>query len=292
MNLLRTLKSKLSSEPVPRTFENELSKDKILEILEKETETFFPTNGHWFGSCYKRPEEINRKNLPCHLRDYDWLSELMHEELENKGYNISKSIIKSFITNSSSFNEKRYAYELEIVKWQIEWMDNGGEHWLIPDEFGGDFWMHGGNCDKCFREGVVKTLTAIGMDKDVIECGLEIFADIWRDKYMNLAFENRYNPVTNNYPRKNSIEELPPMVDGHKEMWLALRNYQYYLDHKSILERLKLVTCEMLIDKNTLRKMLVKLKVINIQRQMIIKKWKEKGAHIITFDTNEENFNP
>ena len=292
MNLLRSLKSKLSSEPVPRKLEDELSTDEIFEYLEKECATFFPANGHWFGSCYKKPEEINRKYLPCHLRDYNWLSELMHEELKEKGVSISTDLIKSFMINSRNFNELRYNDELEIVSWQIEWMDNGGEHWLIPDNFGGDFWIHGGNCDECFRQGVIKTLTAIGMNKGIVEYGLEIYADMWRDKYMDLAFENRYNPTANNFLRRNSIEALPPPVKGHKEMWLTVRKYKYFIEHKRILERLNLVQENMQLEEKQLRKILVELKVTNIQREMLIKKWKEKGAHFLTFDTHEENFNP
>ena len=168
MNLLRALKNKLSSEPVPRPLENETESDDILILLERESETFFPTTGHWYSSCFKQPADINRKFLPCHLRDYNWLSKLMQQELACKDVFVSANSIKNFMINSKNFNERRFKYELEIVKWQIEWIDKGGENWLVPENFGGDFWFNGGNCDKCFRQGVIETLTAIGMDKNVI----------------------------------------------------------------------------------------------------------------------------
>ena len=108
---------------------------------------------------------------------------------------------------------------------------------------------------------------------------------------MSLAFENRYNPTINNYMRKNKIEPLPPLAAGHKEMWLKLRNYKYYLEHKKILEELNLMSPNMHMSQEEVRHMLVKLKVTNIQREMVINKWKEKGAHFTSFDSKEENFN-
>jgi len=291
MNLLRALKSKLSSEPVPRKEENDIKSDDIITILEQEMKNFFPKNGHWYSSCFRQSNEINRKFLPCHLRDYVWLSKLMQKELETKSVHIPANLIKSFMINSQEFNDRRYNYELEIVRWQIEWMDNGGEHWLVPADFGGDFWMHGGNCDICFRQGVVETLTAIGMAKYVVEQGLEIYSHLWREKYMSLAFENRYNPTINNFLRKSRIEPLPALDEGHKEMWLKVRRYKYYLEHKNVLDELKLMSPDMLMSQEEIRKILVKLKVTNIQREMTIKRWKEKGAHFMSFDAREEHFN-
>ena len=64
-----------------------------------------------------------------------------------------------------------------------------------------------------------------------------------------------------------------------------------YYKNKKCIENLELFTSDMIINETELRKMLVELKVINIQREMLIKKWNEKGAHFITFDTKEENFN-
>ena len=84
-------------------------------------------------------------------------------------------------------------YELKVVKWQIEWIKNGGENWVCDEELGGDFTMLSPVCDLGFRKGVVDTLLAIGMDEEVIEEGLEKYADIWRDRFISSAFFNKYN---------------------------------------------------------------------------------------------------
>ncbi len=48
-------------------------------------------------------------------------------------------------------------------------MKNDGENWLCENEF----YLFSPNCDYIFRKGIVDTLLAINMDKDVIEEGIE-----------------------------------------------------------------------------------------------------------------------
>lgn len=94
----------------------------------------------------------------------------------NKKYNLyslGEDTILEYIVNSSNFNKLRYEYEQKIVGWQIDWMRNGGENWVIDQSLGGELFLFSTKCDYAFRKGVVDTLLAIGMDKDAIEEGIE-----------------------------------------------------------------------------------------------------------------------
>ena len=50
-----------------------LENEQIKAILEEEIKDFFPKEGVWTSSCFKRPNEVARRYLPCHLRDNKWI---------------------------------------------------------------------------------------------------------------------------------------------------------------------------------------------------------------------------
>ena len=52
------------------------------------------------------------------------------------------------------------------------------------------------------------------MNSDVIEEGLEKYSALWRDTYMKLAFDNRYNPLT-------SI----PYLIGRNDNFMGFRHF-------------------------------------------------------------------
>lgn len=141
------------------------------EILEKATLEFFPGEGIWYSCCFRKPDTLDMINLPCHLRDSDWLAKMLQKN-QNLS-NISYRKILKFVKSSAFFNKKRHDYELEIVKFQINWMRNGGDGFISDTKYGGDFCFFTPVCDLGFRKGVVDTLSEIGINRDVIEEGLE-----------------------------------------------------------------------------------------------------------------------
>ena len=211
-------KSKLKN--MPENYKS-LSKEEIREILNKEVENLFPKTGSWSNSCYQG------EGLQCKLRDNNYLSDWFKQKLESNGIFISKQEVLSYILNSGTFARCRHDYELEIVKWQINWMKNGGDGWLMPKGYGEFDMLRNPDVDKIFRQGVVKTLRAINLNKDVIEEGLEKFADSWRETYMSIAFDHAYG-VPISFLRKTKLE---PPAPEHKENWLKLRRYDYYVEH-------------------------------------------------------------
>lgn len=212
------------------------NKTELYKILEEEIETFFPKDGIWYSNCFSKPKEVGYGNMPCHLRDNKWLTSLMLQKLDLN--NTYYDEVYAYLLSSNEFQEKRHEYELEIVKWQINFTPDG-EGLLMDEAHGSDLWKMTEDCDKSFRWSVKHTLEAIGMNSDVIEEGLEKYSDLWRDTYMKLAFNNRYNPLTS-IPyligRNDNLISLSKPDEKHKEKWLELRKYEYYLEHKTSVD--------------------------------------------------------
>lgn len=212
------------------------NKTELYKILEEEIETFFPKDGIWYSNCFSKPKEVGYGNMPCHLRDNKWLTSLMLQKLDLN--NTYYDEVYAYLLSSNEFQEKRHEYELEIVKWQINFTPDG-ECLLMDEAHGSDLWKMTEDCDKSFRWSVKHTLEAIGMNSDVIEEGLEKYSDLWRDTYMKLAFNNRYNPLTS-IPyligRNDNFIRLSKPDEKHKEKWLELRKYEYYLEHKTSVD--------------------------------------------------------
>lgn len=203
----------------------ELTDEEELELLETATKNFFPKSGVWYSSCFNRSKEHTYIYLPCNLRDYEWLAHTMqkYEKLNN----ISYHKILDFVKTSKLFETERYNYEQRIVAWQIDYMIRGGEGWIASEEFGGDFIFMSPNVDIGFRKGIKDTLMAIGMDPEAIEEGIEKNANLWRNKVMSSAFSNRFDDF---------FLDLDPIDKEHKELWLKIRKYEYYLEHKESVD--------------------------------------------------------
>ena len=212
-----------------------ISQDKVNSILDKKIKNFFPKDGKWYSSCYAQPSEFEMDNLPCHLRNSEWLAQMLR--YQQNIYDINFEQILEYVINSSFFAEQRQEYEEKIVKWQINYMINGGEGWLVDPAYGGDFSSMKDKCEKQFRQGVIKTLTAIGLDRETIEICLEKYSNIWLNKMINTSFNNTFE-YTHSFPTidDNTVNlnsyEMPKADPLFREAWIKLKRYYYYQEHK------------------------------------------------------------
>lgn len=261
MRLFDRIKKRYEEESISY---KKYTKEEITEVLDREVFDLFPKEGYWTSVCFTRGNY-----LQCHLRDNLWLADWFKKKLENKDICILKLDILSYIESSKLFEEKRHEYELEIVRWQIKWMKSGGEGWLMPngtDEF--DL-MFNPDIDKIFRAGVVKTLTKIGMDREVVEEGIEIFSNLWREYYMKKAFQHAFEPI--GFMRKTKLE---PAIEEHKQNWLKMRRYEYYIEHQKVIDEVGSAHKDMFmsgLEVNELRNVLYKQ---NEARAKVVTAWK------------------
>lgn len=243
------------------------------EFLDKTLEDFFPKQGVWKSNCFSKSKTIEEENLPCHIRDNNWLADLII-----KKYNLDsleRDIILNYIITSEHFNKLRYEYEQRIVSWQIDWMRNGGENWIIDEKLGGDLYMFSTKCDYAFRKGIVDTLLAIGMHIDAIEEGIESNVNKWREGHMRVAFHNLYSVSHFAFCDDNKLLEEPSQE--HYEKWLKLRLYEYYIEHKDSVDKYGEVLPEMQMTELEVMELKKWLEEAHDERMKKISDFKNKG---------------
>jgi len=274
MGLLSKLfkKKKVEVEEVENVelskFENNI--ETINATLNEEIKNFFPKTGLWMSYCFQRASDVYRGYLPCHLRDYEWMSKLLHKELKAKNIFISQKAIKEFMDNSKEFEELRHNYELEIIRWQINWIKGGGEGWIMPEGVSElSMIFHPEDDDKIFRNGVLLTLAEIGMNIEVVQEGIEKYSDLWRPTYMRMAFEHQFNPYV-------LFKGCPPKVDEeHKKNWIKAREYEYYQEYQQYVDRYGTPTENMKMTEDEYIELSKVLTEQNIRRKSQIKEWME-----------------
>ena len=127
--------------------------------------------------------------------------------------------------------------------------------------------LFGPDVDKIFRDGVVKTLLAIGIDKEAIEEGIERNAGLWRGSCMSQSFDHMYRPVVYLKGSPN------PPEPTHKQNWIKLRLYEYYTEHKESVDKFSYPTPEMLMSETDIEVLRKELNKQNSERQAYIDEW-------------------
>lgn len=230
-------------------------------------------------NCFEMSNDLSMCNLPCHLRDDKWLTKMLRKN--QKLFYLKYNQILNYVKTSEFFNQKRHDYEMKIVKWQIYWMKNGGENWIIDEKYG-DLCLMTPFCDLAFRKGVVDTLSAIGMDREVIEEGIEKNSNIWRNIFIEMAFSNEFEPVFYRLPSNNlnnsetNVKKLEPVDPEHKDKWIKMRKYEYYQNHKSSVDKYGVVEPEMILYCEEVKELTTYLNYKNSERKYLIEQYKKE----------------
>ena len=263
-------------------------KMEIEEFLDKTLKNFFPKDGHWHSNCFNKSNFVAEENLLCHLRNDKWLADLILKKYNL--YYLGKSTIIEYIINSNNFNKLRHEYEQKIVSWQIDWMCNGGDNWIIDEKLGGDLYLFSTKCDYAFRKGVVDTLLAIGMNINAIEEGIEKNANKWRENHMTIAFRNLYcvSPYSL-LPSGNEEKLLEEPSQEHYEKWLKLRLYEYYIEHKDSVDKYGKVLPEMKMTEAEVIELKKWLEVAHEKRMKQIAEFKDKDKDYSSNIPKENN---
>ena len=159
-------------------------------------------------------------------------------------------------------------------------MASGGENWIVDEEYGGEFIFFSENCDLGFRKGIVDTLTAIGIEKEAIEDGIEYNADLWRSIFMERAFDHRFEYVSY-FPifGDNCINLNPTKLESanqdFKKNWIRMREYEYYQQHKNSVDKYGVVSRNMKMSEEEVLKLKAYLSNEERERLMRIEEFKE-----------------
>lgn len=240
----------------------------IYDRLRSATYDLFPKTGSWSSDCFRQSED----SLIAHLRNTEWLAKKLSEALKD----VDPVTIRAFVRDSEFFREQRESYEQMIVRWQIEWMISGGENWIVKDEYGGDFIDFDPRCDIGFRQGILDTLLAIGMNREAIERGIEENANLWRDTYMMKAFRNKYDPIE--LFTRRSDKPFEHTSEKHLEKWLRFRRYQYYQDHKDSVDNYGTQKNAMDMNTEDVEALTIELALLDQERMQYLSDYKENST--------------
>ena len=227
------------------------------------------------------------RNLMFHIRDDAWLTEHLAyyvkryqcPELETLNPLSTETLFK-FVTTSPVFEKKRSEFEQHMIKAYInECLNYRSDDFFSRSiekilETGSD------NYDKLFRSRVINAMNYLGVKRYQTEIGLELNADMWRTEVMGLTFANRYRNLIvtsgkgrtlqlpledvvdrksiyhkrvkqhnvkefNLIPREKMQEDTCVLYDN----WLCLREREYYLEHKYVIDQLGTMTPNMKISE-------------------------------------------
>lgn len=199
------------------------------------------------------------------MRDAKWLARKLQKEKNLE--HIDLKMILKFIQTSAVFTKERHDYEQKIVKWQINYMVNGGEGWICDDSYGGSCLCFHPLCDIGFRKAIRDTLLAIGMDEQAIEEGIEANADLWRNRYISMAFDNQYDPLTLRAPYLiKYTRKFESPAPEHKKKWIKMRVYEYYQNHTQSVDKYGTITPEMQMSNEEIIELTTYLKGKNKER--------------------------
>lgn len=227
----------------------EASYDKMANdfyILEQHLPYIFPRERE-VAPLLKRIKKGNQdhdalavESLPFHTRDYMWMTEyvthMMDELAPTK--KVDPYNIKMFVRLSPKYDVTVYRFEQDMVKAQILLtLFSARQSGMVETK----------NYDRVFRTAVVNELAHYGLDRHAAEIGLELNAKLWREQTMLQAFNNQYyrHPGFNN-------NQTRPM---HQETWARLREYQYYQEHKDVIDQLGTATENMKIPHEQAQKL-------------------------------------
>lgn len=226
-----------------------------------------------------QPNDIYTSDyLPFHTRDNAWLVEYATNVVnENEPDScIKPSSMKKFVSSAPAFNAVRCGYEQSLVRVQIPYLLNAtrpnallGKHRCPADfDYRTDY-------DQFFRDEVVKSFSDFGLDQHLVETVVEENAAVWRRPTMLKAFENRYySDRTMNYldPNDFSAKRLMKLKTVHQNLWLQRREYEYYQDHRAIIDELGLATANMKMKPRAVRKLTEQLEKCERIRKRLLEK--------------------
>ena len=196
------------------------------------------------------------KYLPLHTNDTAWLMKYVYKvakKYQGEDYEINPKTVKDFVCNNVTFQQKRSCYEQRLTALKIiSMMESPFLNVFVRGEGSPFFNKNLINYDALFRQEVINTLVKMGFDKHNVELSLEKHADLWRKQAMIISFENKYYPISEiiatNEPFDKWWARLAKFKQKHQEVWLKRHEFNYYFDHKNIIDEAGCATPNMKMD--------------------------------------------
>ncbi len=233
-------------------------------------------------AVFENNKEHNRNQFADNLFSNDKKS-----LFNNKKNSVRLSTIKKFVTTYEEYDKARKSYEEDLTRAQISYMmENNTPNQILPESeiepyddpiyaqtgFNYKSYTLNVNADKIFYQCVMQAMNNLGLDKHSTELSLEKNAGIWRKKMMlNAYFSRILNTVENVNDDMKGYDTRKLIFDKYQSKenyWLLLREYEYYQDHKDIIDELGTATETMKATETqvkTWRRMVKKIEQIHLE---------------------------
>jgi len=236
------------------------------------------------GSDKKVKDCMTAFYMPFHTRDADWMASFIdnatYKQLKEKGNSVSFAAIKAYVQCAKEYHTRCSIYERNIVKSYIELLKDSETDAFMINKDSKEKFLKQPDYDIRFYQKVANAMRALEMPEASIECGLELNADLWREDAKKIAFENSYVPKN-----KNKIEQNKNLLKKHApekfnqvlrtkhdlyELWSILRDYQYYLNHKDVIERTKTKTPSMCLTQEEAKRIKELVDMLSIEYEFVL----------------------
>ena len=172
-------------------------------------------------------DEATADALPFHTRDAQWMQAHIKNVMDQADKPVEPNNIQVFMDWSPEFDVARFQFEQSLVKSEIIAT-------LRQDHVSG-MAAYANNYDEVFRIVILDKMgQTYGLDRQTAEIALEANSKIWREPTMVQAFNNQFyrNKDMANYGSR-------PM---HQALWMRVREYDYYQDHKAVVDKVGAAT--------------------------------------------------
>ena len=180
--------------------------------------------------------------LPAHTRDVTWLADYLswHLSLANHGH-VRYQTVRDYVRNDKKFAEMREQYEENVTMYYVkkliklcynDCLEDGKNtvRKFVRDSF---------NADEDFRQIIFDRTTKLGLDPHTVETALEKNSDVWRPLTSETAFLNQcvvcLQPCQKYVPAE-SYANVVDRVMAQKNNWEMLHDYEYYKNHKAVID--------------------------------------------------------
>ena len=204
-------------------------------------------------------DDVRRENVAFHLRDDKWLVQYIDSIVNTVSVPTRNSTekvhqlhvpvdsIKKYVKYADSFHARRNQFENDVIKAYVADCLNA-QNFMLGTEVIAD------NYDELFRDKVVASLGQIKMDQHRVEACLEQNASLWRKPVMKRAFLNQNFLMTNEERavlaahNPQLYQQLKSREKSNFQVWVRLREHDYYKKHQTMIDELGTATEYMKMD--------------------------------------------
>lgn len=176
-------------------------------------------------------------NLPFHITDDAWLAEYFVKFLTRKAPNLSvnNTTMLQYFNESAAFQYARNNFINNMVKSQIT--QTQVDEPSRADRRRYDQTHELFAYEDLFRNQMILGMHLVGVDANQTERILEINADLWRRQQMSRSFDAFFYPLKDRPRDPRQAKRWDNLQRLHRAEWLKYREYQYYQEHRAVIDQ-------------------------------------------------------